>query len=321
LKVFSDANWSASAVDLIKTGIAPHILIQSTKPSLSVLHQAGPDDALAEADIICGQPEVANVLRSTNLQWLHLTSAGFTRYDTSSFREQAAARGLCVTNSSSVYDQPCAEHVFAFMLAHSRRLPVALRSRAANGSNEWTGLRNGCSSLQNKSVLILGFGAIAVRLLRLLGSFEMRIVAFRRRPRGDEGIPTVSLNDLPGPLALADHVINILPENSDSIHFINEQRLALMKPGAVFYNIGRGATVDQAALIAALRSGKLEAAWLDVTSPEPLPENHPLLNEPNCFITPHIAGGHENESESLARHFLENFQHHICGTSMIDRIM
>src|SRR5262245_63449122 len=79
-----------------------------------------------------------------------------------------------------------------------------------------------------------------------------------------------------------------------------------MKPGAVFYNIGRGTTVDQTALAAALRSGHLAAAWLDVTDPEPLPDDHPLRGLENCHITPHVGGGHHAEAHALVRHFLAN---------------
>ena len=94
-----------------------------------------------------------------------------------------------------------------------------------------------------------------------------------------------------------------------------------MKPGAVFYNIGRGTTVDQAALVTTLNSGRLAAAWLDVTDPEPLPPGHPLLSAPNCHLTPHIAGGHRNEAESLVRHFLDNFQRFVAGTPLQDRVI
>ena len=94
-----------------------------------------------------------------------------------------------------------------------------------------------------------------------------------------------------------------------------------MKPGVVFYNIGRGKTVDQNALLEALRSRHLEAAWLDVSDPEPLPPDHPLLSAPNCFITPHTAGGHRNEAETLVRHFLDNFQRFLNNTPLNDRIM
>jgi len=94
-----------------------------------------------------------------------------------------------------------------------------------------------------------------------------------------------------------------------------------MKKGAVLYNIGRGATVDQEALLAALTSGHLAAAWLDVTEPEPLPSGHPLLKVPNFFITPHIAGGHRNELQMLVRHFLKNLPLFLEGAPLQDRVM
>jgi phosphoglycerate dehydrogenase-like enzyme len=261
------------------------------------------------------------VLRSRRLRWIQLTSASYTRYDTDGFRAAAGARGLLITNSSTVFAESCAEHVLAFMLANARRLPLALRSRWEHGSAEWNKLRDAAVPLRYQQVLILGFGAIALRLVELLRPFEMQIVAFRRRPRGNEGIPVVTQERLPQALASADHVIDILPDNADSAQFMSAGRFAAMKPGAVFYNIGRGATVDQKALLDALQSGRLEAAWLDVSDPEPLPLDHPLVAAPNCFITPHTAGGHRNESESLVRHFLDNLRRFLAGSELRDRIM
>ncbi len=274
-----------------------------------------------EADIMVGQPAVEGVLKSQRLRWLHITSAGFTRYDTPEFRAAAKSRGLVVTNSSMVYAEACAEHVFAFMMAQARQLPEALRLRCANGSEAWTKLRNASHCLRNQEVVILGFGAIAARLVAMLAPFQMKITAMRRQPRGDETVATVTPENLATILATADHVVSILPENSDSTHFISTGRLRQMKRGAIFYNIGRGRTVDQQALADSLREGQLGAAWLDVTDPEPLPDDHPLWKIPNCFITPHIAGGHANESETLVRHFLDNFRLFLQGAPLLDRIM
>ena len=155
----------------------------------------------------------------------------------------------------------------------------------------------------------------------MLAPFRMKITALRRQPRGDESIAIVTEELLAPALATADHVINILPDNAASIGFINQERLAQMKLGAAFYNIGRGTTVDQTALDASLRSGHLAAAWLDVTDPEPLPEGHPLLTAPNCHLTPHTAGGHPNESVTLVRHFLANFKRFVANEPLRDRVM
>ena len=321
LTIFSDSHLTGRAEQLLNDGISPHEILVPKKRPASILSKPVPDPSFALADIAFGQPDVESIRCSEKLKWLHVSTAGFTRYDTPEFRALAAERGLIVTNSSSVYAAACAEHALALMLAQSRLLPQALPSQAANGDAEWLSLRAGSISLRGQSLVILGFGGIALELVRLLAPFEMKITAMRRSPRGDEGFLTVTPADLPAALAEADHVINILPENAESIRFICAERLAKMKRGSVFYNIGRGTTVDQEDLLGSLRSGHLAAAWLDVTDPEPLPADHPLRAEPTCHITPHIAGGHAGEAITLVKHFLGNFHRYLAGESLRDRIM
>lgn len=321
LRIFSDTPFSENNMLLLKEGLGTHELIIPKNRPASVLSAPAPDPSFSLADIAFGQPDLESIAKSERLKWIHVSSAGFTRYDTPEFRESMKSRGIMVTNSSGVYAAACAEHVFAFMLAQSRRLPQALASQAANASPEWFQLRGDSISLRGQKLVILGFGGIASRLMDLLAPFQMKITALRRSPRGDEGCLTVTEKDLPAALATADHVINILPENAASIHFINASRLAEIKPGAVLYNIGRGSTIDQEALLQSLRGQHLGAAWLDVTDPEPLPADHPLRAEPNCFITPHIAGGHADESGTLVRHFLENFNRYLAGQPLLDRVM
>jgi phosphoglycerate dehydrogenase-like enzyme len=321
LHIFCDAPLSDFALQLLRQGVALHELVFPRRASGSVLARAEHDPALRTADVAFGQPDVANVMETERLRWVQLTSAGYTRYDTPDFRSWAAARGVIVTNSSGVYAEACAEHVFAFMLAQARLLPQGVGVRCESGSPEWTKLREGSVLLQGQSAVILGFGAIAGRLWQLLSPFEMKVIAMRRKPRGDEKVAVVTPDNLRDALADADHVINILPDNADSLRFISAERLGWMKPGAIFYNIGRGTTVDQEALAESLQSGHLGAAWLDVTDPEPLPDDHPLRKTPNCHITPHTAGGHQNESATLVRHFLENFRRFLADMPLRDRIM
>jgi phosphoglycerate dehydrogenase-like enzyme len=321
LRIFCDAPLSVSALQLLKEGTASHELVFPERTSESVLVRTEPNPALATTDIAVGQPDVEGVFKAEGLRWVHLTSAGYARYDTPKFRSFAKRRGLLVSNSSAVYAEACAEHALAFMLAQARKLPEGLRTRCANGSPPWTQLREGSVLLKNQRALLLGFGAIAARLIELLRPFEIEMVAIRRKPRGDEGIPVVTPEHSQQAFASADHVINILPDNAESIRFISSERLGWMKPGAIFCNIGRGTTVDQNALLESLHSGQLGAAWLDVTDPEPLPDDHPLWDAPNCYITPHTAGGHRNESETLVRHFLENLERYLRGLPLNDRIL
>jgi phosphoglycerate dehydrogenase-like enzyme len=170
-------------------------------------------------------------------------------------------------------------------------------------------------------VVILSLGAIARRLAELLWPLGMNVIAVRRNPRGDEPVRTVAEARVEEVLPLADHVVNILPGGAGTRGFMSAARLAKLKSSAVFYNIGRGTTIDQAALLEALRNGRLAGAWLDVTDPEPLPADHPLWTAPNCHITPHTAGGHHDEFGRLVGHFLSNLSRFVEGKELRDRVI
>jgi len=321
LRILVNTGLSASAEALLREGAAPHEVVISGRAS-NVLSSSA--DTLDECDIAFGQPDAASVLASGRLRWVQLTSAGYTRYDTPEFRVAVKERGIALSNSSSVYDEPCAEHVMAFILAGARQFPRALSLQCSSSTPEWQALRDSCRLLRGQRLLILGYGAIGKRLVEMLAPWGVSVTGYRRTSRGDEAVPVIS-HDTPGALAAAlaqaDHVVNILPANPATRHFMDAGRFAQMKPGASFYNIGRGTTVDQEALAAALQSGRLAAAWLDVTDPEPLPPGHPLLALENCHITPHVGGGQGNEKEALVRHFLENLHRLLRGEALLDRVM
>lgn len=321
LKIYSDTPFGQSALDLLKSGIGPHELVFPEVMAESVLGQSVAGKAIREVDLIFGQPEVPAVLEAQNLRWMHVSTAGYTRYDNAEFRQEMKQRGVVVTNSSSVYADACVEHVLAFLFAQSRQLLANLASSCANGSKEWFELRESAVPLAGQRMLILGYGTIAKRLIECLKPFGLELTAMRRNPKGHEGVAMVTPDTLNSALAEADHVVNILPDNQDSRGFVNEERLAQFRKGAVFYNIGRGTTVDQGALAQALNSAHLAAAWLDVTDPEPLPEHHELRKAANCHITPHTAGGHRAESETLVRHFLENLARYQREEPLLDRII
>lgn len=309
------------ALAVLQEGTAGHQLLFPQTLATSVLAKSEIDPQFAAADIAFGQPDPAAIAQASQLKWIHVSSSGITRYDNPQFRASMAGRKIMVSNSAGVYCEPCAAQVLSFMLAQARNLPLALKTRTDNGTTVWNELRNSSSTLRGETVLILGYGAIGTRLAELLRPFGANIVAYRRKARGDEGVLVVTEEDLPSALGQTGHVVNILPDSTQTRHFFDAARFAAIKPGAVFYNIGRGATVDQEALLEALRSKRLKAAWLDVTDPEPLPDKHPLWDEPNCFITPHLAGGHRDEVKSLVRHFLENFKRFTRGEPLVDQVM
>jgi len=296
-------------------------LVQSAASSRSVLLPGEPDPSLAEADIAYGQPAPDDVLIYSRIGWVALSTAGYTRYDRDDFRQAMRSRGAPVTNSSSVFADPCAQQILAGMLALARNLPSQLRNQ--DGRRNWRYLedRFTASVLTGQTVVILGYGAIGRRLARLLAPFDMRLMALRRRAEAGAGVTMVSEGELTQALAKADHVINVLPDSLATRKFVDAARLAQFKPGARFYNIGRGTTVDQESLIQALDSGRLGGAYLDVMDPEPLPPEHPLWRASNCFITCHIGGGTTDQDDKLVRHFLNNLDRWESRQPLEDQIV
>ncbi|HTQ49387.1 MAG TPA: D-2-hydroxyacid dehydrogenase [Candidatus Acidoferrales bacterium] len=320
-RIFVDFAVTPEVLELLQAGTCGHQLVFPKTPVSSVLARAERDPQFTTVDIAFGQPEPGAIAEAGQLKWIHISTSGITRYDNPQFRALMAERKIPVTNSASVYNEACAVHALSFMLAQARKLPQALRCRTGNGSKAWLEIRGSSGTLRGETVLILGYGAIGKRLAELLRPFDMNMMAYRRKPRGDEGVPVITEEQLAEALAQADHIVNILPDSAATRHFFDAARFAMIKPGAIFYNIGRGTTVNQDALLEALRSGHFAAAWLDVTEPEPLPPEHPLRAEPNCFITPHVAGGHAGETKTLVRHFLKNFDRFVRGEPLLDRVM
>jgi len=205
------------------------------------------------------------------------------------------------------------------MLAEARQLPRSLRDQMRDQHWDTSPTRAESFLLKDKTALLVGYGAIAARLGEMLAPFGMKLVGFRRKPRGNEAIEVHPVDQLPAWLPFGDFVIDLLPAHSDTVEFFDVRKFASMKSGAVFINMGRGATVEQSALLAALR-GDLRAAYLDVTTPEPLPPQHPLWTQKNCSITPHVGGGHADEYDRLVAVFLANFQRFLHGQSLTGRV-
>ncbi len=321
LTIWCNTKFAPPIMDRLRAAVGSHRLIIASAQEASNLVGSDRDPALAEADVAFGQPDPDQVLELPRVQWVHLTTAGYTRYDNERFRTGLRSRDGALTNSSSVYDEPCAEHLLAMMLSLARQLPIALLDQ--HGPRAWPYLPIRATShlLVGQTAILYGYGAIARRLVELLAPFRMNLIGVRRNPRGDEPIRVVTSDEADGLLAQADHVLNILPASDETEHFFDATRLARIKPSGIYYSIGRGSTTDQDALRLALERKQFAAAYLDVTTPEPLPPEDPLWKTPNCYITPHTAGGHTTEFERLADHFLANLKRFEAGEALVDRII
>jgi phosphoglycerate dehydrogenase-like enzyme len=307
LTIFINQKFPDEAANaLLAKSLAGHDVVYSKSITTSNLAASSHDSVIDTANVAFGQPDPAALIAAPKLKWAHLTSAGYDRYDREDLRAAMKARGGMITNSSSVYEEPCAEHLVAMMLSLARQLPVGLANQREAKAWPSAELRKASRLLVGQTVVLLSFGAIVRRVVELLAPYRMNLIAVRRSPTGKESIRTISENELDAVLPQADHVLNILPGGTATKGYVSAKRFGLMKMGCHFYNIGRGGTVDQAALLESLQSERLAGAYLDVTDPEPLPVSHGLWSAPNCYITPHTAGGHHDEFERLVRHFLEN---------------
>jgi len=255
------------------------------------------------------------------LKWVEITSAGYTRYDTDVFLGGFRARGAAFTNACGVFADPCAQHLLAMLLAFGRQLLPSYRDQLTDRSWHYAERRYDSRLLTGQTVVLLGYGAIGRRFAELLAPFRVKVYALRRTGRPETAVEVIGEADLPRVLSEADHVVNILPAHASTDCYVDAHRLALCRPSARFYNVGRGSTVDQVALEEALRAGRLAAAYLDVMEPEPLPPGHSLWTTPNCYITPHTAGGRHDQDEALVGHFLENLAAFEGGGAFRDRVV
>ncbi|HHO57693.1 MAG TPA: dehydrogenase [Oceanithermus profundus] len=189
--------------------------------------------------------------------------------------------GVTLADARGVHDVAVSEWVLTALLTSVKRVPELWERQQAAA---WEGgLRPG--ELWGQTVLILGYGSIGRAVEARLAPFGVRVLRVARRPR--LGVQT--LEALAELLPRADAVVLLLPLTPATRRLVDADFLARMKPGALLVNAGRGALVDTAALLGALRSGRVRAA-LDVTDPEPLPADHPLWRAPGVWITPHLAG-------------------------------
>jgi D-2-hydroxyacid dehydrogenase (NADP+) len=235
--------------------------------------------------------------------------------------EALAARGVAVSNSRGVQATPIAEHVFALLLALTRRLPLALeRQRDGRWSQpEFEGALRPVV-LKGQCLGVVGIGSIGSEVARLGAAFGMDVIAVRRDPSRPvpAGVRAVwGADGLDRLLAAADVVVIATPLTGETEALFDAARIARMRPGARLINIARGQLVDGVALAAALRTGHLAGAALDVVEREPLPADDPLWQVPNLVLTPHISGYRPTHWDDVADLFVENVRRWDAGQPLL----
>ena len=192
--------------------------------------------------------------------------------------------GMRFANASSVHEASTAELALALVLASQRDLPRYVR---AQDRHEWASAPS--PSLADRRVLVLGYGGVGKAVAARLAPFETEVTIVASRPRVEDGIRVHGVDELPGLLPHAEVVILTLPGGDATRHIADAEFLAALPDGALVVNVGRGPLIDTDALVAEVAAGRLRAA-LDVTDPEPLPQDHPLWGLDGALIVPHVGG-------------------------------
>ena len=202
-----------------------------------------------------------------------------------------------MASGHSLQNDTVSEHALALALALVRDLPGLARAQhRAQWSDELRlaqidEQRPPRRTLHDANVVIWGFGGIGRTLARLFEALGSNVFGVARSARDVDGFAVSAVSDLPGLLPKADVLVMILPDLPENRRALSAERLSLLREGAWVVNVGRGATIDEAALLQALDSSRVAGAALDVFETEPLPSESPLWSHPNVIVTPHVAGG------------------------------
>ena len=267
------------------------------------------DRLLEKAEVYAGMRVPTGLLaRSPRLKWVQMMRAGVEEVLTDEFR----ASPVKLTNVAGVHSFAPAESAILMCLAHAKNIRESYRQKESRLFEPFSVM-----SLRGKTMGIIGFGNIGRRTARVAKAFDMWVIGTRRsvtKPGkarwADLMLPIANLDRL---LAESDYVVVTVPHTPETHHLIGPRQFDAMKKGAFLVNVGRGPVVDESALAAALKQGRIAGAALDVFEEEPLPQDSPLWGLPNLIYSPHVAG-HITEYPGLVRElFVRNLERYVKG--------
>ena len=316
---------SARQVTYLAGRMDPQMVTQleASAPNLRVVSGLNRESALA----LAGEADGADVglvtqefmAAADQLTWIQIPSAGVERY-LARPEIQSAPDSVVLTNARGVHGPVIAEHVFGMLLSQTRGLAAA---QQAQSEGSWDrGVGTGNTSLAGNTLLVVGMGGIGTEVAKRAKGFDMRVLATVRSQRAapDFVDRLESAEHLDELLPEADVVVVCLPLTAETEGLFDAERVGRMKRGARLVNIARGQIVDTEALLAALESGQLAGACLDVTYPEPLPAEHPLWSRADVLITPHVAGRADLTGERREALVLENLQRFAAGEPLLNAV-
>ncbi|QGG95269.1 D-2-hydroxyacid dehydrogenase [Actinomarinicola tropica] len=278
------------------------------------IRTATPEVAWMTTDLVDGgpmRPFFGLVTRSSSLRWLQSSAAGF---DAPVFGE-LVRRGVRLT-ASHIAGPPIADFVLRAALDH---LQDADAWRAAAARHEWD--PHELVEMGSTRWLVIGLGTIGREVAVRARAFGAHVTGVRRSPVGDEPVDAMARPDeVPGLLPESHVVVLATPANAGTVHLVDEDFLRHMRADAVLVNVGRGALVDEGALLPALDEGQLARAVLDVTETEPLPADDPLWDHPKVVVTPHSSALGDGRRRRAAEAFVENVRRYVGGEPLLHEV-
>lgn len=310
-------SWDASRTVVVRdTGLdlpdfasEKVIIVTSYEEALDLAPQAG---------AMLGYCDDALLAAAPHLSWVQIYSAGADRCLES---DRLKSGAVVLTNMQKMSAPVIAEHAIALMLALHRNLPHFVDDQELGEWRRSQEHTSGMTTVSGKTMLVLGLGGIGTEIARRGAALGMRVTATRNSSReGPEFVDYVGLSEEMFELAReADVIVNALPLTDQTRGLLDAEFFdsAAQDGAPYFINVGRGATVDTAALLAALKSGQLAGAGLDVTDPEPLPADHGLWAMNNVIITPHVSGrGGNSERHRLL--VMDNIRRYLAGDALLN---
>jgi phosphoglycerate dehydrogenase-like enzyme len=296
-----------------------HDELQTLLPGIEVVVARSDAEILAnakDADAVIGWCDRSMIDAAQVAIWVQVFSAGVDRCVGA---DRIADRTTVLTNMQKMSSPVIGEHVVALSLSLARAIPQFAKNMPSGEWHRGSDLSGSMMSVAGKTMLVIGLGGIGTEAARRAAALDMRVTGTRRSSReGPDFVEYVGLSEERFKLAAeADFIVNALPLTPATTGLLDADFFNAAKKGAILINVGRGPTVVTDDLVAALESGQIGGAGLDVTDPEPLPADHPLWQMDNVIITPHVSGRDSNR----ARHLIllkENLKRFVAGDALLN---
>jgi glyoxylate/hydroxypyruvate reductase A len=270
---------------------------------------------LAQADVLFDfdyshRPDLPEL--APQLRWIQASSAGIGQF-VKRYQYDTRLPDTIFTTASGIHARPLAEFCIMAMLMHYKNALPMLQGQRSHTWQRFAG-----TDLEGHTLAIIGLGRIGTQVAQMACDLGMEVIGTNAEPPAPcvaRFFPPEGLHEM---LPLADVLVLSVPHTPQTENMIGAPELALLKPGAYLINIARGAVIDEAALVEALRSGQLSGAALDVFAEEPLPDASPLWDLPNVIVSPHSASTSDRENERLTELFCQNLRRFLDGQPLLN---